>query len=168
MLQKMRDKSQGLAAKILVGVIVVVLTLFGFGAFTAFVSNDPAAASVNGEDISRAELGLETERQRQRILGQLGENADPDLVDVSSEEAAIANRSLCQSLSECVGQRAPTNLPDRLAITEHLTTGWRTVQEGGHGFVRLVVAQGDMMPGIELHLAEVDRRKPPYLCTQFP
>lgn len=89
MLQKMRDKAQGAFGKVVAGTIIVVLTLFGFGAFTNFTSNDQAAASVNGDDISRDELGREIERQRQRILSQMGEGADPDLIDIASLQGSV-------------------------------------------------------------------------------
>lgn len=98
MLQKMRDKSQGLLAKIIIGAVVVTLTMFGFGAFTAFVSNDPPVASVNGDDITRDELRLETERQRQRILNQMGEGADPDLIDMASLSGSVLDNLINRSL----------------------------------------------------------------------
>ena len=98
MLQKMRDGAQGFAGKVVAGVIIVVLTMFGFGAFTAFVNDDPAVASVNGDDISRAELGLEIERQRQRILNQMGEGADPDLIDVASLQGSVLESLINRTL----------------------------------------------------------------------
>jgi peptidyl-prolyl cis-trans isomerase D len=98
MLQKMRDNAQGFFGKVVAGVIIVVLTMFGFGAFTAFVNNDPAAASVNGDDISRAELGREIERQRQRILNQMGEGADPDLIDVASLQGSVLESMINRTL----------------------------------------------------------------------
>ncbi|TDJ25978.1 MAG: hypothetical protein E2O58_01930 [Gammaproteobacteria bacterium] len=98
MLQKMRDSAQGFVGKMVGGVIIVVLTMFGFGAFTAFVNDDPAVASVNGEDISRAELGLEIERQRRRILNQMGEGADPDLIDVVSLQGSVLESMINRTL----------------------------------------------------------------------
>ena len=81
MLQKIRDNTQSLGFKILVGAIIIVLTVFGFGAFNLFLNPNPDVASVNGEGITQAELAQETERARARVLGQMGENADPSLVD---------------------------------------------------------------------------------------
>ncbi len=53
MLQKMRDHSQSTATKILLGVLIIVFTMFGFGAFEAFIQTDPPAANVNGTNITR-------------------------------------------------------------------------------------------------------------------
>ena len=63
-LQKMRAKAQGLAAKVVVGVIVFVLAVFGFGAFDLFSVSEPIAATVNGDDITQRTLDLETSRER--------------------------------------------------------------------------------------------------------
>ena len=45
MLQKMRESTQSVGMKILVGAIILVLAVFGFGAFNFFVNPDPAVAS---------------------------------------------------------------------------------------------------------------------------
>ncbi len=81
MLQKMRDNTQSLGFKILVGVIIVVLALFGFGAFNFFVDTDPEVATVGSRDITESMVAVETERARNRLLAELGENADPSLLD---------------------------------------------------------------------------------------
>ena len=80
MLQKMRDGAQSLFAKILVGIICFVLAAFGFGAFNFFTAGEPAAASVNGDEITEQALLFETQRQKQMLRAQLG-NADPAFVD---------------------------------------------------------------------------------------
>ncbi len=56
MLQKMREHSQSMATKILLGVLIIVFTMFGFGAFEAFMKTDPPAAKVNGVKISQGQL----------------------------------------------------------------------------------------------------------------
>ena len=89
MLQKMRDNAQGTAAKILLGLLVVVFTMFGFGAFEAFIVTDPPAAKVNGEKISRAALAQEVERQKNRILAQMGDSADPNLIDTAQLQQSV-------------------------------------------------------------------------------
>ncbi len=98
MLQKMRDNAQGTAAKILLGLLVVVFTMFGFGAFQAFIDTDPPAAEVNGEKISQATLAAETERQRIQILGQMGDAADPELIDTVQLQRAVLDRLINRQL----------------------------------------------------------------------
>ncbi len=98
MLQKMRDHSQSLATKILLGVLIVVFTMFGFGAFEAFMSPDPPAAQVNGVKISQGELALEVDRQKQVLLSQMGEGADPDLLDTDRLRTSVLDRLINQTL----------------------------------------------------------------------
>ncbi len=81
MLQKMRDGAQSLGAKIMVGIIAFVLTVFGFGAFNLFSVGEPVAATVNGEEITEAYLENETERRLRSLVSELGEEVDPALID---------------------------------------------------------------------------------------
>ena len=97
MLQKMRDGAQGTAAKIVVGLIIIALSFFGFG--TIFGGGgEPAIATVNGEDITPSVLGMEVERQRQRILAQMGENANPDLIDPAMLQASVLDGLISRTL----------------------------------------------------------------------
>ena len=48
MLQKLRDQTQGVGFKILVGVLIFVLAVFGFGAFNLFFTGEPEVASERG------------------------------------------------------------------------------------------------------------------------
>lgn len=105
MLQEMRDRTDSLFFKIIVGALIFVLCAFGFGAFNFFVNPDPAAATVNGDDIKRSELDQFAERRRQQMLAQLGDNADPDLVDVaalrsSSLDMLVEQKLLDQAVDE--------------------------------------------------------------------
>ena len=68
MLVRMRNASQGWIAKFVAGVIIVVLTIFGFGAFNLFAVNEPAVASVNGEDITERSLAAQIERKNSKSV----------------------------------------------------------------------------------------------------
>ena len=68
MLQRMRDQTQSFAFKVLVGLIVFVLAVFGFGAFNLFVTGDPEVASVNGEGITQNELATATDAETEQSL----------------------------------------------------------------------------------------------------
>ena len=98
MLQKMRDQTQSLGFKILVGLIIVVLAVFGFGAFNLFIDADPEAATVNGEDITVSALQLEIEREKRRLAGQLGENFNPDLLDNAALRDGVLERLVSRAL----------------------------------------------------------------------
>ncbi len=91
-LQKMRAGAQGITAKILVGLIVFVLAVFGFGAFDLFSVSDPVAATVNGEDITQHALELETARQRSYRRSRLGEEVPDELLEqLITREAVLAS-----------------------------------------------------------------------------
>lgn len=113
MLQRMRDGAQSMGAKILVGIIAFVLTVFGFGAFNLFAVGEPVAATVNGEDITEALLGVEMERRRRDILRQMGEGADPSLIDESllrqSTLGLLVDQALLRQTAEDLGLAASAN-----------------------------------------------------------
>ena len=117
MLQRMRDGAQTMGAKILVGIIAFVLTVFGFGAFNLFAVGEPVAVTVNGEDITEALLGAEMERRRRDILRQMGEGADPSLIDESllrqSTLGLLVDQTLLRQAAEDLGLAASANRLNR-------------------------------------------------------
>ncbi len=108
MLQKMRDNTQSIGFKIIVGLIIFVLAVFGFGTFDLFASNDVEVASVGSHEITESSLTRETERTRIRTLAQMGENADPASIDV------VALRA--QSLDALINQAVLVETADQLAV----------------------------------------------------
>jgi peptidyl-prolyl cis-trans isomerase D len=98
MLQKMRDQTQSTAFKVLVGIIVFVLAVFGFGTFNLFSTGDPGVASVNGEDITQNMIVSAAERERRRIAAQLGGEFDPDLIDPVRLQSAVLEQLVARSL----------------------------------------------------------------------
>ena len=81
MLQQLRDQTQSTGFKVLVIAIIAVLVLFGFGATNVFSGGDPEVAEVGSFAITERVLGVETERERRRILGQMGPDFDPNDID---------------------------------------------------------------------------------------
>ena len=102
-LQKMRAGAQGMAAKVVVGLIVFVLAVTGFGAIQFFSGGEPIVATVNGDDISQSRLELETQRQRAQRQSELGGDVPEELLD-----QFVSRESVLQSLivSTLVGQLA--------------------------------------------------------------
>ncbi|MDE0348461.1 MAG: SurA N-terminal domain-containing protein [Gammaproteobacteria bacterium] len=117
MLQRMRDGAQTMGAKIMVGIIAFVLTVFGFGAFNLFAVGEPVAVTVNGEDITEAVLGVEMERRRRDILRQMGEGADPSLIDESllrqSTLGLLVDQALLRQTAQDLGLAASANRLNR-------------------------------------------------------
>ena len=81
MLQQLRDQTQSTGFKVLVVAIILVLTLFGFGATNVFLGGDPKVAQVGDFDITESVLNIETEREKRRILSQVGPDFDPNDID---------------------------------------------------------------------------------------
>lgn len=98
MLQKLRDQTQSFGFKVLAGVMIFVLAVFGFGAFNLFVNSDPEVASVNGEEITQTELLVAMEREEGRIAAQFGEGFDPSLIDRARLQAAVLEQLIARQL----------------------------------------------------------------------
>lgn len=71
MLQDIRDKTQGVIAKVIVGLIVAVFALWGVESIIGGFIAAPSVAQVNGEEITEQQLALGT----QNLLASLGGNA---------------------------------------------------------------------------------------------
>ena len=70
LIQKMRDGTQGILAKVIIGLIIIVFALFGFGSITTFLVQVPKVATVNGEEIGQGEMELAVERNRRLLLSR--------------------------------------------------------------------------------------------------
>jgi peptidyl-prolyl cis-trans isomerase D len=76
MLQKIRDNTQGLLAKIFIGFIIAVFALFGIESIVGTFMASTTVLSVNGVDISDVEIESLTQEKAQEFFANLGENAD--------------------------------------------------------------------------------------------
>ena len=81
MLQEQRNQTQSLGFKVLAGAIIIVLTLFGFGATNLFLASGPTIAAIGDYEITETVLERETERERRKLLIQVGEDFDPNSID---------------------------------------------------------------------------------------
>lgn len=129
MLQRMRDNTQSLGFKILVGILIFVLAVFGFGAFDLFVDTDPEVANVGNRDITESVVAVETERARNRLLVELGEDADPAQI----ESVRLRGEVLEQLISSAVmGEAADTlNLAVPMAAVDKSLTANPNFQVNG-------------------------------------
>ena len=95
MLQKLRDKTQSRGFKILVGTIIFVLCVFGFGAFNIFIDSNPEVASVNGYEIGQNEFANEVNRQQNQYIAQ---GISADAIDSLQLQASVLDRMISQRL----------------------------------------------------------------------
>ncbi len=124
MLQKLRDQTQSTGFKILAGAIIVVLTLFGFGATNLFLSSAPEVASVGDVDITQGMLEAETERERRRILAQMGPEFDPSQIDRLQLQQLVLTQLITryvqyQAAAELGIEVSPSRTNDELVNNEN-------------------------------------------------
>lgn len=98
MLQDIRDNSQGVIAKIIIGFIVALFALFGVESIIGGFVTSPPVAEVNGEEITEAQLQAAT----QNLLNSIGGNAgslDQELLEQISLNQ-IVEETLLRQLAE--------------------------------------------------------------------
>ncbi len=113
MLVKIRNASQSWAAKFVAGLIIVVLTLFGFGAFNLFAVNEPAVATINGKDITERQLAAEIERTKQSYRDTYGESITEEQLDRFINEQFALQRLINTELFMQAGDELDLTLSDQ-------------------------------------------------------
>ncbi|MGB0937556.1 MAG: SurA N-terminal domain-containing protein [Colwellia sp.] len=71
MLENIRESSQGVTAKIILGLIILTFAVAGIGSYTNTV--DTSVATVNGQKISQAAFNKAYQAQRNRMVQQFGD-----------------------------------------------------------------------------------------------
>ena len=104
MLQDIRENSQGTIAKIIIGVLIVSLSIWGMDAIIGGFSGEPEVATVNGEDITEREFLRVVQLESQRRLARM-ERPDPSLLNedqIRSDvlQSLIQQKVLIQDASE--------------------------------------------------------------------
>jgi len=81
MLQDIRDKSQGIVVKIIVGFIVVTFALFGVDALVNSFNSSNTVAEVDGVEITRTQMLQGAETQRRQLISMMGGQVNPALLE---------------------------------------------------------------------------------------
>ncbi|WP_417528857.1 SurA N-terminal domain-containing protein [Marinomonas shanghaiensis] len=81
MLQDIRDKSQGIVVKIIVGFIIVTFALFGVDALVQSFNSSDTVAEVDGVEISRTQMLQGAETQRRQLISMMGGQVNPALLE---------------------------------------------------------------------------------------
>lgn len=105
-MQKMRAGAQGIAAKVLMGLIVFVLAVTGFGAIQLFSASEPAVASVNGVDVTERALEAEVQRQRQYYQNMAEDVTDETLNRLVRRDtvlSAMVDRTVLRQAADELG-----------------------------------------------------------------
>ncbi|NLQ16785.1 peptidylprolyl isomerase [Marinomonas sp. M1K-6] len=98
MLQDIRDKSQGIVVKIIVGFIVVTFALFGVDALVQSFSASEKVAEVDGVDITRTQMLQGAETQRRQLISMMGGQVNPALL----EDNVLQRRALDELVQRVV------------------------------------------------------------------
>lgn len=105
MLQDIRKSSQGITAKIVIGLIITTFALFGVDSIVGSIGSGPEVAEVNGEGIPESTYARALDVKKRQVLMQMGEFADPDLINeallgASVLDGLIEQEVLTQDASE--------------------------------------------------------------------
>ena len=122
-LQKMRAGAQGIFAKVLVGLIVFVLAVTGFGAIQLFSGGEPIAATVNGDDITQRELEVETERERAMQRSRLGDEVSDELLDRLIDRRAVLESLIVNTLVQQFAEDLDLSVSER-AVQRHIQSSF--------------------------------------------
>lgn len=112
MLENIRENSQGLVAKIILGFIILTFAVAGIGSYTNSV--DTSVAEVNGIKISQSDFDKAYQNQRNRMAQQYGDMFDT----LSSDANYMANfrNSVVDSLiNQALVDQASTDLTIRVS-----------------------------------------------------
>ena len=90
MLQDIRENAQGTIAKVIIGVLIVSLSIWGMDAIVGGFSGEPEVATVNGEDITEREFLRVVQIESQRRLSSM-ENPDPSMLNEDQIRTDVLN-----------------------------------------------------------------------------
>jgi peptidyl-prolyl cis-trans isomerase D len=99
MLQTIRDNSQGLIAKLVIGFIIAIMALFGVESIMSGFVTNPSVAEVNGEEITELELTTGVQNLLASVGGNL-ESLDEDLIRQVALNQIIEDRLLRQAAQD--------------------------------------------------------------------
>ena len=120
MLQTIRENSQGIIAKVIVGLIIVTFALFGVESLIGLANSEKAPAEVNGADVSVVDLQRGVELQRRQLLARMGEDADPAAIDENLLRRqvldALINQEIRLQSAEGQGLYLSENMIDQMIV----------------------------------------------------
>jgi len=99
MLQTIRENSQGIVAKIIIGFIIGIMALFGVESIMSGFVTNPTVAEVNGEEITEPELATSVQNLIMSVGGNLG-SLDEDVIRQVALNQIIEDRLLRQASRE--------------------------------------------------------------------
>lgn len=111
MLQDIRENAQGTIAKIIIGLLIVSLSIWGMDAIVGGFSGEPEVATVNGEDITEREFLRVVQIESQRRLSEM-QNPDPSLLDEDQVRQDVLDSLIQQKVMTLDAQEQGLELSD--------------------------------------------------------
>ena len=81
MLEIIRERAQGVVAKIILGLITIPFALWGVDSYLKGGDKADIVAKVDGQEITRQEFDRTLKEQQERMRGAMGERFDPTMLD---------------------------------------------------------------------------------------
>lgn len=125
MLENIRESSQGMTAKIILGLVILTFALAGLGSYTN--SSDTSVADVNGEKITQQDFNKAYQAQRNRMQQQFGEMFD-NLAANQTYMANFRNGVVDNLINERLVDQNSSNLAIRVS-DERIKETIRTMPE---------------------------------------
>ncbi|MCW8886417.1 MAG: SurA N-terminal domain-containing protein [Motiliproteus sp.] len=122
MLQSFRDNTQSIVVKIIVGFIIITFALFGVDSLVGLAGRAAAPITVNGVEIGEGQILEGIEMQRRQLLAQMGENADPSLLDDALLRGAVVENLIERELLRQSGDEQGLRVSDQYLDASILAT----------------------------------------------
>lgn len=114
MLEIIRERAQGVVAKIILGLITVPFALWGVDSYLKGGDKADIVAKVDGQSISRQEFGRTLKEQQERMRSEMGERFDPTMLDRPEVRQSVLDGLVQQRLLAKEAMRVGFALPDAL------------------------------------------------------
>lgn len=103
MLRDIKQQSNSLGAKIIMGLIIISFAFWGVGSSIMSVGND-AAASVNGEKISLNDFSLSNQAAKNRMTSQFGDSLGSEYFETENFKRGVMNQMVDAELLKQVAE----------------------------------------------------------------
>ncbi|HJU39450.1 MAG TPA: SurA N-terminal domain-containing protein [Tahibacter sp.] len=111
MLQALREKTSGLIAKIVLGALIFVFSFFGIESYFQ-AQNQTWLAKVGKNEISQEQFTERLNRERQRMLAQMGGQGDMSFFERPETKRAILRQMIDEELWLVANEQYGVNVPD--------------------------------------------------------
>lgn len=112
MLQKIRDNTQGIISKVLVGLLIAVFALWGVDTLVGNFLIATETLKVNGQEILPQEIDSLAQRKAQEMIAELGDNPDLSQLDESLFRESAVNELIQTTLLQQAADAAGMGISD--------------------------------------------------------